>query len=486
MLFTSPLFIFIFLPLVVSLHFLIPNLKVRNFFLVLASILFYIWGELQYSWILMLLITNAFLIALLIESRTKQKGKKFLAIGLLINFLFLIYFKYTDFIISNINSSLKILGITYSLAPLQIPLPLGISFFTFHCASYLIDVYRKEIKYEKNFIDFTLYNVLFPHLIAGPIVRYKEISHEIKARINSINNISIGSYRFIIGLSKKMLIANSLGKVADYIFAMPQAELTFQVSWVGIICYSLQLYYDFSGYSDMAIGLGRMFGFIFPENFNYPYQASTIQDFWQKWHMSLSRWFRDYLYIPLGGNRHGKIKTYRNLFTVFILCGLWHGASLNFLIWGLIHGLFLAIERTNFSYYLQMLWLPLRHLYTLLIIIIGWVFFRSDTLYQAYYYLKVMFALEQSKISSFYNLSYFLDREILFILVLSIIGCIYWKNLNIYTQWLKLEDNYIIQNLRILKVAKSLVLISFSLLLFSLSIIEIFSTTHNPFIYFRF
>ena len=262
-----------------------------------------------------------------------------------------------------------------ALAPVH--LPLGISFFTFQALSYVVDVYRRDVAAQRNLLDFALYKTLFPQLIAGPIVRYRDVAAELTQRHVALDAFAEGIRRFIFGLAKKMLLANPLAVAADGIFGTPAADLTPGLAWLGIVCYSFQIYFDFSGYSDMAIGLGRMFGFAFPENFDYPYVARSVTEFWRRWHMSLSSWFRDYLYIPLGGNRRGRVRTYLNLVIVFFLCGLWHGASWNFIAWGLLHGSFLVLERMGLGRLLERLWAPLRHVYMLLVVAVTWVFFRA-------------------------------------------------------------------------------------------------------------
>jgi alginate O-acetyltransferase complex protein AlgI len=302
-----------------------------------------------------------------------------LAGAIAIDLLVLAVFKYADFAVGNLNAVRTLAGIS----PLPLPgiaLPIGISFFTFHAISYVVDVYRQDAAAQKRPVEAALYLLVFPQLVAGPIVRYRQIAAQLSARIVTTGDFACGVRRFLIGLAKKMLIANTLARPADQIFAMPAAELTAAHAWTGIACYTLQIYFDFSGYSDMAIGLGRMFGFRFPENFNYPYIASSIQDFWRRWHMSLSAWFRDYVYIPLGGNRTTTGRLYFNLLLVFFLCGLWHGAAWTFVVWGLFHGAFLVIERVGLAARLEVLPHPVRHLYALIVVMVGWVFFRADTL----------------------------------------------------------------------------------------------------------
>ena len=283
------------------------------------------------------------------------------------------------------------MNVPWDRPALNIILPVGISFYTFQSMSYTIDVYRGEVKATRNFLDFACYVTMFPQLVAGPIVRYRDVALQLIDRVVTVPGFASGVRRFVIGLAKKILIANIVARAADDIFAILPADLTPALAWLGIICYTLQIYFDFSGYSDMAIGLGRMFGFDFLENFNYPYISQSIQEFWRRWHISLSTWFRDYLYIPLGGSRKGNARTYFNLVTVFFLCGLWHGAAWNFVVWGLFHGLFLVLERMGLASFLKRIPMPLRHLYALSVAVVGWVFFRAESLSQAVSFLGSMF-----------------------------------------------------------------------------------------------
>ena len=392
MIFASSLFLFLFLPLTLTGYFLIrPNQPyLRNLFLLLMSLIFYAWGEPVYVFLMIGSIIMNYTTGVLLHLQRQKSPrifteKRILYICIVGNLGLLFYFKYANFFINNLNGILQNLSIP-TISYSEIPLPIGISFFTFQAMSYVIDVYRKETDVQFNPINCALYVSLFPQLIAGPIVRYHDVAQQIVSRTVARSQFSSGIQRFIFGLAKKTMLANPLGEVADKIFAVPVHEVTTSMAWLGIICYTLQVYFDFSGYSDMAIGLGRLFGFEFLENFNYPYIAESMRDFWRRWHISLSTWFRDYLYIPLGGNRGSSLRTYLNLWTVFLLCGLWHGASWNFIIWGALHGASLVIERIGWHKYLDRLWRPLRHLYTLGIVMIGWVFFRSESLSHAIHY----------------------------------------------------------------------------------------------------
>jgi alginate O-acetyltransferase complex protein AlgI len=378
-LFTEPAFLFVFLPVLLALYQL-PGSRYRNWLLLAASIFFYTRGAGSFTWLVLALIAFNYTAARIIDRyRATAVGLRLLATTIAIDLLVLAVFKYADFAVVNLNAVLSLTGAEPFALP-GILLPIGISFFTFHAISYVVDVYRRDAAAQKRPVEAALYLLVFPQLVAGPIVRYRQIADQLSSRVRSLGDFSEGVRRFIIGLSKKMLIANTLAGPADQIFAMPAAELTAAHAWTGVACYTLQIYFDFSGYSDMAVGLGRMFGFRFPENFNYPYIATSIQDFWRRWHMSLSAWFRDYVYIPLGGNRTSTGRMYFNLVLVFFLCGLWHGASWTFVVWGLFHGVFLVVERVGLAARVNVLALPLRHAYALLVVMVGWVFFRADSL----------------------------------------------------------------------------------------------------------
>ncbi len=388
MLFTSPAFLFYFLPLMLCGHWLLPA-HWRNAWVLAASLLFYIVGEAVYVWVLLASIALNYFFGMALQ---RHPGRGVLAVGVGLNLFMLATFKYADFLVANINVPLSALGLT-SLPLPHMHLPIGISFFVFQGISYLVDVYRRDVSATRSPVDFAMYKALYPQLIAGPIVRYRDVVGQIKHRHGDWEQMGRGARRFIIGLGKKMIIANTLARPADTIFALPAGQWTAPVAWLGIVCYALQIYFDFSGYSDMAIGLGRMLGFTFLENFNYPYIAQSVGEFWRRWHISLSTWFRDYLYIPLGGGRVSPGRVYFNLSLVFLLCGLWHGASWAFLIWGGFHGLLMVIERLGWGRVLQRLPRVLRHVYLILAILVSWVFFRADTLSAALDYLGAMAGL---------------------------------------------------------------------------------------------
>jgi alginate O-acetyltransferase complex protein AlgI len=417
MVFSSITFLFFFLPITLLIYhvlFLPVSLKhktatvwrhLANLFLLLSSLLFYFWGEQWLIWIMLTTTVIDFLCGLLISGafhkgkveQLEENGSRtiFQKTGILISIIsnlgFLFFFKYFNFGIDSFNALVPESWRLHDV--IKVTLPLGISFYIFQSMSYTIDVYRGHVKASRNLIDFAAFVTLFPQLVAGPIVRYSTVADQLIHRTITLESFSSGLQRFILGLAKKVLIANTVARTADWAFTLSENELTAPLAWIGIICYSLQIYYDFSGYSDMAIGLGRMFGFDFLENFNYPYISRSIQEFWRRWHISLSTWFRDYLYIPLGGSRKSSGRTYVNLLTIFFLCGLWHGADWNFVIWGLYHGFFLIIERAGLEKLLKRLPSVLRHAYTLLVVMGGWVFFACEGFDQSFYYLKAMAGL---------------------------------------------------------------------------------------------
>lgn len=388
MTFSSITFLGLFLP-VVLLGSCILRDKVRNYWLFLASVIFYSWGGLAYTIVLLLSTIVNYGCGFLVDSSwvaQKKLRKIFLIVAILFNLGVLAFFKYFNFVVENIVNAWSFLHIEMAFDVPVVPLPIGISFFTFQILSYIIDVYRGEARAQKNPAYLGMYIFLFPQLIAGPIVRYTQIEEEILHPKVSAIWFREGFIRFTVGLGKKVLIANAMGALADKAFNNP-AQLDFPMAWVGMFAYTLQIYYDFSAYSDMAIGIGRCLGFTFPENFNYPYISGSVKEFWRRWHVSLSTWFRDYLYIPLGGNRQGTAKTYRNLLIVFFLTGLWHGAAWTFVVWGLYHGCFLLLERGPFGKVLKKSGAVFQHIYTMLVVMIGWVFFRSDSIATACSYI---------------------------------------------------------------------------------------------------
>ncbi len=393
MLFASTVFLFIFLPAVMLVYYGVPNRPTkrgRNLVLLAFSYIYYLYGAADFLPLLMLSTAADFGLAHLIASDPRRK-RLWLTVSLTLNLGLLAYFKYANFFVHEIDRLRAGLGLP-ATAWVEVMLPIGISFFTFQKLSYVIDVYRGETRVLRDPLEFALYVAMFPQLIAGPIVRYREIRTQLRERRESLDRFFEGLTRICWGLAKKVIVAESLGRFADTVFALPPEALDTKVAWLGAITYTLQIYFDFSGYSDMAIGLGRLFGFVLPENFHRPYSAISITDFWRRWHMSLSRWFKDYLYIPLGGNRRGPARACFNLTVVFVLCGLWHGANWTFLAWGLYHGLFLMVERlTGLRRLSARHWVVTRRAVTLLIVIVGWVLFRAADFEQAGSLLRAMF-----------------------------------------------------------------------------------------------
>lgn len=489
MVFSSPLFLFFFFPVLLLTYYSSPH-KCRNLILLVASILFYAWGEPLYVFLMIASILFNWIMGLLIHKPSQQHWKTIIvSFTVLTNLAVLVYYKYLFFFIDTIN---KLLHTHMSIAP--ITLPIGISFFTFHAISYIVDIYRGQGKALKNPLHMGVYISLFPQLVAGPIIRYHDVAEQLAKRRNTLDQFASGIERFVYGLGKKLLLANPLGQIADQAFSTPVELLSTPIAWFGIICYTLQIYFDFSGYSDMAIGLARLFGFELTENFNYPYIAKSIREFWRRWHLSLSTWFRDYLYIPLGGNRGSKLRERMNLYSVFLLCGLWHGASLNFAFWGLFHGTFLVLERGRLGQFLNSLPNFFSHLYTLLIVMIGWVFFKSESFTYSLIYIKTLFLGGHA--SGFTpQMEHYLNTHTYFILMIALIAstplCAFlardWKSRRFpnhsHEPLPQFIDSLSINELSMVTLSSRSLL--FSLILIA-SIVELAVTTYNPFIYFRF
>ena len=478
---SSTIYLFFFLPLTLLAYFVVGS-RGRNAILLAASLLFYAWGETVYLLVMLFSIAANYLFGLLID-RARERGSRggtAFALAVATNLGLLGFFKYANFFVDNLNQVLPVLG----LAPMDIGrvhLPIGISFFTFQALSYIIDLYRNETAVQRSLLNFALYKALFPQLIAGPIVRYRDVAREIEQRTVSLDDFASGVQRFIIGLGKKVLIANVMGRAADTIFATPAETLPATLAWIGAIAFMLQIYFDFSGYSDMAIGLGRMFGFHFLENFNYPYIARSIREFWLRWHISRSTWFRDYLYIPLGGNRHGPVRTGANLLLVFLLCGLWHGASWTFLIWGVYHGIFLVLERVPaVRRLLDRLPAPLQHAYVLLVVLVGWVFFRADTFAHALAYLEAMVDFSRPPL---FNSQLFLalNNEFSLTLAAAVIGST--PVFMLLQRWRAGRPIVPAPAMRWLAATAQVGSLGFVLVY---SIAAVLGGAHNPFLYFRF
>ena len=468
MLFSSMTFIYIFLPIVATLYLLVRK-DLQNYILLAASILFYAWGEPRYLAIMLLTIIVNYAGANFISQTHKPTRRRILlALTILANLSFLFYFKYFNFMIENVNELFS-----FKFNTIKVIMPIGISFYTFQALSYVVDVYRKDVKAQKDIYKLALYICLFPQLIAGPIVKYHDIGEQIDNRDVTFDKVVYGIKRFIIGLSKKMLLANTLGAVADKIFEQPIEQFNALTAWIGAGAYTFQLFYDFSGYSDMAIGLGFIFGFKFLENFNYPYISKSISEFWRRWHISLSTWFKEYLYIPLGGNRVSKLRNCFNLLVVFLVTGVWHGAAWNFVFWGLWHGVFIVFEKltgwdrrktgwkTNF----------LQHVYCLFVVVIGWVMFRADNMAYAWNYIKNMFGFA-GRHKIVYEMAYYVDN----VEILAFIAAVLCS-MPIFGKMLQIKYER--------KILRTIVNV-WLIFLFLLSTICIAASTYNPFIYFRF
>lgn len=472
MVFSSLVFLFVFLPIVLVLYYL-SSKKYRNYLLLLASLFFYAWGEPTYVVIMLVSIGANYLCGLLVDEKRADKVRVTgVVISVIFNICMLGVFKYSGFFVKNINTAFNT-----SLSVPEIALPLGISFFTFQAMSYVIDVYRKDAKVQKNIFDLSLYISLFPQLVAGPIVRYQTVADQIDERDHNIVKFGDGVRRFIIGLGKKVLLSNSLGMLADSVFGMQTYQLTVVSTWLGILAYSLQIFFDFSGYSDMAIGLGKMFGFEFLENFNYPYISQSASEFWRRWHISLGSWFRDYVYFPLGGSRRGNVRTYINLFIVWFLTGFWHGASWTFIAWGLYFGLLIGMEKSYLGKFLNKVPRFIRHIYLLLVVMIGWVFFRADSFSYSIEFIKNMFFMGTSTVFDGTVAAYLNDYW--FVLVLSMIFCVP------IVDWIRGKIE--VANEKILESNVSYILNSVVYTgIFLIVIFKLVNSTYNPFLYFRF
>lgn len=472
MLFSSNIFIFVFLPIVILLYYTLFKFKFKNIFLLIVSLIFYGWGEPKFIIIMIVSIFMNFIFGLIVDKfrQDKTKSKAILTIMIVLNVLILFIFKYLTFTISNIN-----LYGEYNLKIPNITLPIGISFFTFQAISYVVDVYRDDGRVQRNPFNVALYISFFPQLVAGPIVKYSTIDYEINNRNETFEDFSIGVWRFIIGLSKKVLISNSMAVIVDAAFGNVYNGISVSLAWLGAIAYTLQIYYDFSGYSDMAIGLGLMFGFHFDENFNYPYVSKTVSEFWRRWHISLGTWFKEYIYFPLGGSRvKSNDRKIVNLFAVWILTGIWHGANWTFVLWGLMYFLLITVEKfTGFDKRPpKRKWI--NHIYTLSAVVTGWVLFRSNSISEACIYLKAMIGIGTNNILD--NVTFMYIKENIVFLVSGIIFSMP-------------VIRYITKKIEKKKVAKILLELISSIIVFTLFLICItylVKNTYNPFIYFNF
>lgn len=465
MLFTSISFLYYFLPALIIIYFITPK-KYKNIILLIASLLFYFYGEPKYVFLMIAEIIIAYIGAILID-KYKNQSKNILITTLFIHVFLLIIFKYTDFIIQTINDISNA-----NIKLLNIALPIGISFYTFQIISYIIDVYNGKVNVQKNIIKLATYVSLFPQLVAGPIVRYQTVEKELDDRVHSFNNFAYGIRRFTIGLAKKVLIANALGELCSKAFLADEKTVVF--FWIFGISYMLQLYFDFSAYSDMAIGLGRIFGFHFPENFNYPYISKSITEFWRRWHISLSTWFKDYVYIPLGGNREGKYKQIRNILIVWLLTGIWHGANWTFLIWGLLFGIILIIEKIWLNKFMEKLPSFIRRIYVLFIVMILFIIFNSDNMSVALTNIKGLFGMNGEAFVNDYTLHYL--KSYLPVLIIALLGSTPFIKILID----KLRKNKYVNN--IINIIEPILIVVILVVVTSYLI----DNSYNPFLYFRF
>lgn len=472
MVFSSSIFIFVFLPIALIGYYLLDQ-KYRNIFLLIMSLAFYAWGEPKFIVVLLGSIFLNYVYALLVDRYRDNKAlaKLILTLMVLSNLAIFFVFKYLNFAVTNVN---RLLSTEFTIP--NIALPIGISFFTFQAMSYVFDVYRKNGEVQKNPLNVALYIAFFPQLVAGPIVRYETVAKEINDRQETFADFSAGMSRFIIGLGKKVIIANSVAMVADRAYRItPFTDLSVGYAWLGSICYTLQIFFDFSGYSDMAIGLGRMFGFHFMENFNYPYTAKSITDFWRRWHISLSTWFRDYVYIPLGGSRVSKVKTYRNIFAVWLLTGVWHGASWNFIAWGMFYFVLLIFEKQfGFPDRIKSVWGKVVYrILTFLAVNFGWVLFRANGLKGAIHYVLCMFGLHGNPLSD--PKLWITFKDVFVTLILAGILCFPVAG------WLEAKAEKSRYD-KVFEICRGV----FLLLLFAVSISYCLNGSYNPFIYFNF
>lgn len=470
MLFSSLTFVWFFLPALALIYYLVPGRLLKNAVLLIASLLFYSWGEPRYVGLVLLSILFNYVFGLVIDGFAGKPGARRLSLAVCIaaNLCLLGYFKYFNFFLELAYSLIGKEG----FAPRNIALPIGISFYTFQAISYIADIYRGLKPAQKNVFRLALYISLFPQILSGPIVKYNDLEPQIEGRRESVTMHAYGVKRFVYGVAKKMIFANMFGQVVDRIWELPLEQLGTVMVWVTVILYSFQIYYDFSGYSDMAIGLGRMFGFSYQENFNYPYLSSSISEFWRRWHISLSTWFKQYLYIPLGGNRKGLSRTCVNLFIVFLATGLWHGASMNFICWGVYYGIFIVAERLWIGRLLEKNpFKMLNHVYALLVVAVGWLLFRVESLHQA----KVLLSAMLMPKAGLWNPRIFMDNRMIFLLILAVCFCGPIQQL---FPGLK-KRLYDEENMGVLDVAVMVFLLVLSTML-------MVSSTYQAFIYFRF
>lgn len=492
MIFSSSIFIFAFLPICLAIYYWIPRneIKIKNVFLFIMSLAFYAWGEPLYVFIMLASIILNYIFGILIENYRENAviSKLVIVIMLMVNLSIIFVFKYSGFFVSSINN---LFALNFSVP--KIALPIGISFFTFEAISYVIDVYKKKdsngepIVAQRNIVNVGLYMSFFPHLVAGPIVRYNTIVQQINSRVENFDDFSEGVKRFIIGFSKKTLLANNLALISDKAFSMPNGELGISLAWLGAISYTLQIFFDFSGYSDMAIGLGKMFGFHFMENFNYPYISKSVSEFWRRWHISLSSWFRDYVYISLGGNRLGIKRTIFNSFVVWLLTGIWHGANWTFISWGIYYFIFISLEKLFESKFKvgvikeNRIYNFIKHFYVILVVTFGWVLFRANSMQEAVVYIKAMFNINNKELLDGITLLYLNQNKyfLIFAIIFSMPTISYLKNV-----YHKLIEKIILK--RQINLLCNLVYSLLFILIFLVDISYVVKEAYSPFIYFNF
>lgn len=470
MVFSSLVFIFVFLPITLFIYYLSPK-KLKNLVLLIASVIFYAWGEPIYIFLMIFTTVFSYFSAILIDKYKNGKGSSLaiFILSVIINLGVLCFFKYYGFFVDNINNLFSI-----NINVKKLPLPVGISFYTFQTLSYIIDVYLQKVPVQKNIISFSTYVTMFPQLVAGPIVKYGDINKQLDNRKESLDKFGEGVNYFIRGLSKKVLLANNIGLLWSNVKALSPDKLSILSAWLGILAFTFQIYFDFSGYSDMAIGLGKFFGFDLMENFNYPYISKSVTEFWRRWHISLGSWFREYVYIPLGGNKKGALKQYRNLFIVWFLTGFWHGANWNFIIWGLYFGILITFEKIFILKWLDKLPSFINHIYTLIIIVVGWAIFEFENTNVMFSFIKVMFGMGSNPFIDTRSIYYLYTNLFLFILAV------------VFSTPLpkKLFEKFI-YNIKLNSYTKLAVPAIYLILIF-LCTAYLVNETYNPFLYFKF
>ncbi len=483
MLFSSTIFLFLFLPVVLGLAYLAPR-RLRNVLLLVASLVFYAWGETFFVGVMIASILSNYTLGILIgKFRGQRLARWMLLLAVAVNIGLLFAYKYADFFVGNLNHVLGWFG-SAPIAWEATHLPIGISFFTFQALSYVIDVYRRDANVQRNPLDLGLFISLFPQLIAGPIVRYQHIETQLLGRRVTLDKVAYGIRRFTIGLGKKVLIANAVAVPVDLIHELSGDQITPAMAWLSAFLYVVQIYFDFSGYSDMAIGLGSMLGFHFPENFNFPYIAQSVKTFWNRWHISLSTWFRDYVYIPLGGNRGSSARMYFNLVSVFLLCGAWHGAKWTFILWGVYQGAFLVIERQRFLAWIGRVWRPVRHVYTIMVWLVGMVLFRADSIDVAWIHLQRMVGLGDWS-ESWHAVEMYLTNDILLLIPVAVLCAMpLHKRIG---PWYERRVAQLASGPRAaVESVTSFAEVGSLLVVLFLCASYMASGTHNPFIYFQF